>query len=72
MQKWIPVEEGLPKLGQKCIVTVKHAGRIFVDCDEYGSSIYGGVGASLFWTWGDCVIAWMPMPEVYEMEDENK
>lgn len=61
---WIPVEERLPELNTKVLVTWRtyHSGNHYIDIlyrDEYGR---WGCGVELT---SGCVVAWMPLPEAY-------
>ena len=73
-QRWIPVTERLPKKENKsywiCTDT-KHQ----CEC-RWTNNIYG-IGKSNNWGWSifdipqyTRIIAWMPLPEVYEVSDE--
>jgi len=63
--RWIPVSERLPEEVGTYITTV--------DYEKHGIAVgqryYHGKG--LGWE-DDCVIAWMPLPEPYEAESEDK
>lgn len=60
--KWIPVSERLPEEMGNYMVTMNYG--------KYGNIIgqryYYGLGE---WS-DDCVIAWMPLPEPYKLENE--
>lgn len=61
-QRWIPVTEQLPKLGEKVLVSTKNT--VFV---QVFKCIYGTPDR---WGWEHNnikkVIAWMPLPEPYK------
>ena len=61
-QKWIPVSEGLPKLGEKVLVSTKNT--VFT---QVFKRIYGTPD---MWGWEHNsikkVTAWMPLPESYK------
>lgn len=64
LNQWIPVEERLPELNTKVLVTWRtyHSGNHYIDIlyrDEYGR---WGCGVELT---SGCVVAWMPLPEAY-------
>lgn len=75
--RWIPVSEGLPKKPYGCIVTVMDTNPM--TCDEFENIYPNFVG----WdgeNWNDAdgysipfeVIAWMPSPQPYKAESEDK
>lgn len=57
--RWIPVSERLPQDEQKVLVTTRSGNLIDVD-----TSIYHHASAY----WEHYVIAWMPLPTVYQGE----
>ena len=62
--KWIPVEERLPKYGDQVLIYM---------CDEPEIGRYrNGKWFVNYrgWVDGDDVIAWMPLPEPYQEENE--
>ena len=61
-QRWIPVEERLPEVGQAVIVTTKNGYRAIRKCIDAGH---------LKWFYND-IIAWMPSPEPYQKRGEQE
>jgi hypothetical protein len=83
--KWIPVSERLPEERKKCLVTFKggyvgimcYASDLYrVDeydfCDEKGMAGWFDYDRELGHYSRDDVIAWLPLPEPYKAESEDK
>lgn len=66
--KWIPCSERVPKEHGYYIVQTDGSHGNVVDIAEFGK--YG----NLIWGWNKAsrVIAWMPLPEPYREEGDNK
>ena len=56
---WIPCSERLPEALEEVLVTSKY-GHVYTSRIVHGEFEYGGE-----------VIAWMPLPEPYEVEDDT-
>lgn len=68
MDKWISVEERLPEKSGDYLVTTKNG---YVQVAKWGFDLYknsGWSGKHL----AKCIIAWMPLPEPYKAESEDK
>lgn len=59
---WIPVTERLPKIGQRILVTYNQEDEVKIDITNYTKR---GFLLSV-------VKAWMPLPEPYKAESEDK
>ena len=69
-ENWIPIEERRPKPGQKVLITYEHDGFLGVGLD----AIYSA--ENLMWLPSEKisveVIAWLPLPEPYKEEENEK
>ena len=72
MPKWIPVSERLPEDGEVILFSTKtdrvFEGRYFAD--NTGRQWYAFRDETF--AWNNVVIAWMPLPEPYKTESEDK
>ena len=62
--QWIPVENGLPKEGQRVVVTIQwiNGNRTVYDTNRDDVTCWRGLGRDVN------IIAWMPLPKPYEAE----
>ena len=78
--RWIPVEEKLPEVGESVLVTFSLIEKYScVKIARYGTPIHDEYNVCFYESdseWGDCeisgVTAWMPLPETYKAESEDK
>ena len=61
-QRWIPVSERLPKIGEQVMVTLQH---------EFEEETVETTTYSKYGFYIQPVIAWMPLPEPYKAESEE-
>ena len=68
MGQWIPVTDGLPKIGDRALVTIPSIGETFVTIGTYAGEYTWHIS-----DYGFCekVIAWMSLPEPYKGGDEE-
>ena len=61
--RWIPVMDGLPKIGDRALVTIPSIGETFVTIGTYAGEYRWHVS-----DYGFCekVIAWQPLPSPYK------
>ena len=70
--KWTPVEEGLPKEGQKVLVWYEYFRYGDYNCmfQTYGiSHVYKGLWMGDVQGTKSRCLAWMPLPPIYESEE---
>ena len=60
VSRWIPVSERLPEESKRYVVATKY--------NDVMTDFYTGEG----FLQGDDIIAWMPLPEPYKAESEDK
>ena len=66
--RWIPCSERLPELKTECLITfLSWSGYPVIDIDSYDYD-----GEDGWFTHMDKVIAWMPLPEPYEVRKDNE
>ena len=69
---WIPVSERLPEKDGEYITTMKYigvaTGTIYIDVEETFFDVGKGFNVGV----NESVIAWMPLPEPYKAESEDK
>jgi len=75
MSEWIPVSERLPKAGEY----VGNVAKYYLVQNEYGDMLVARYTHSEYWEQiyqmkpiADEVVAWMPLPEPYKAEREDK
>lgn len=69
VNEWIPVEERLPKYGGAYLITaVNESGGIYMDVSHYDSQykIFSCDGTD-----DDNAIAWMDLPKMYEVKEND-
>lgn len=65
--KWIPCEKELPELKTECLITyLSWSGNPVIDIDSYDYD-----GEDGWFSHMDKVIAWMPLPDPYEVEEDE-
>ena len=73
--KWIPCSERLPMQTGEYLVTVEMEGVIFVEKYEFTPTPNGWADPDIRYrdaiNWNDYVIAWQPLPEPYEVGEEE-
>lgn len=74
-QKWIPVSKRLPKAGEH----IGDVAKYYLVQNEYGDMLVAHYTHSKYWKQiyqlkpiGDEIVAWMPLPEPYEIENEDE
>ena len=66
--RWIPVTDGLPKIGDRALVTIPSIGETFVTIGTYAGEYRWHIS-----DYGFCekVIAWQPLPSPYKGGEEE-
>ena len=67
--QWIPCSERLPEESGRYLVTNTQWGAYHVDWNIYYVNVEGHCDG---WLWEQGCIAWMPLPEPYDAESEDK
>ena len=72
---WIPVEEDAPPVGGVCLWCTKQ-GNVFISAITYRTESISYVGQHGHFSNGlenyGNIVAWMPLPELYKTESEEK
>lgn len=73
--QWIPCSERLPEHDGYYLVTTDGSHNDVIDIAEYGSFIRKGLNGDLYtvkeWNKASKILAWMPLPDPYEVKNND-